>query len=80
MRKLRWLMVYLGLAIFGCVGETLIGMFHTAVFGYALWIYYNGFYTSVESFFYFGIAGTIGFKMFLMLMKYKGYKIVRMGE
>lgn len=79
MQKQRWLIVFLSFGFLGCLAEIVVGMFHAAVFG-LLWIYYNGFYTSIESFFYFGGLGTLEFKGFLMLLDWKGYKIVKQEE
>jgi hypothetical protein len=79
MRKQRWLIVFFGLATICCLAEIAVGIFHEAVFG-LLWIYYNGFYTSFESFFYFGALGSLGFKGFLMLLKRMGYRIISEEE
>ena len=79
MRTKRWLIVFFGFAIICCVAEIVVGIFHEAVFG-LLWIYYNGFYTSFESFFYFGLLGCIGFKMFRILLERMGYRIISEEE
>ena len=76
MRKIIWIIAFLIFGVFGWIGEMGVGAFHEFLFG-RLWSYYNGFYTSPESFFYFGLFGCIGFKMFRMLLKRMGYKIVK---
>jgi len=76
MRMKRWLIVFLTFGVIGWIGEIAVGIFHEALFG-RLWTYYNGFYTSPESFFYFSLLGCIGFKMLLLLLEYMGYKIVK---
>ena len=79
MRTKRWLIVFFGFATICCAAEIVVGIFHEAVFG-LLWIYYNGFYTSPESFLYFGLLGCIGFKMFRMVLKRMGYMIISEEE
>lgn len=76
MRKLRWLMLFVIFAFFGCFGEIIIGFLYEYVFVHRLWVYYNGGHTSVESWFLFGLAGIFGFKVFLKALNWRGYEIV----
>ena len=61
--KLSWLKYFIAFGIFGTVGEASIGALQEYIFRRPLWVYYNGFYTSIESFFYFGFFGCVGFKL-----------------
>lgn len=63
----RWYLWFIVFGLFGTIGEAFIGIvFYNYL--YPLFIYYNGFFTSIESFFLFGLFGCIGLR--LVLTKY----------
>lgn len=64
----HWAFLFTAFGFYGSIGEILIGTIFS-IFGRTLWLYYNGFFTSPESFFLFGIFGCIGFKIFLTLRR-----------
>jgi hypothetical protein len=68
MKLRRWITLYIAFGAYGIIGEILIGTFFTLL-NRPLWTYYNGFHTSVESFFIFGLAGCIGLKIFILILR-----------
>jgi hypothetical protein len=61
----RWYLWFILFGVFGSGGEIIIGsLFY--YFMYPLFIYYNGFFTSIESFFLFGFFGCIGLRLVLI--------------
>jgi len=65
MRKMRWFKLFIIFGLFGTLGEIVIGTITSFFYNPYFYIYYNGFHTSIESFFWFGLFGCIGFKIFL---------------
>ena len=66
MKYRYWIYLFIIFGLYGSFGEILIGTVFQ-LFGRTLWIYYNGFFTSFESFLLFGLFGCIGFKIYLKI-------------
>ncbi|MHA1988753.1 MAG: hypothetical protein ACW98D_19190 [Promethearchaeota archaeon] len=71
MRVKLWIYLFIIFALYGTIGEIVINGFFMIFRGVPLWIYYNEFSTSWESFILFGLFGCIGYKLF----KKFGYKV-----
>jgi hypothetical protein len=59
----KWPILFVIFGLYGSLGEIFIGTIFTLL-GRTLWLYYNGFYTSIEAFLLFGLFGCIGFKLY----------------
>jgi hypothetical protein len=57
--KRRVVYCFIGFGLFGTIGEIAIGSL-SVLLGRPLFVYYNNFHTSVESFFLFGSFGMFG--------------------
>jgi hypothetical protein len=65
----RLFLLFISFAVFGTLGEIVVGYGWLFVFGRVLWVYYNGFFTSVPSFLMFGIFGLFGLFLVHFLLK-----------
>jgi len=77
MKVKYWLVAFVIFGLYGTVGEIFINFIMTILRGAPLWIYYNGFSTSLESFFLFGLFGCMGFKIYKILNDIKSERFVK---
>jgi len=57
----RWYLWFIMFGLFGVIFEYLVGAMFS-IYAYELFIYYNGIWTSAESFFLFGFFGCLGLR------------------
>lgn len=72
MRWQYWIGLFIIAGLYGCVGEIVINTFAIWIRGAPLWLYYNGWHTSWESFILFGIGGVLAFLMYKGAKHYVG--------
>ena len=75
MRLRYWLIAFILFGLFGAFFEMLIGLSMNIVYQPYFYIYYNGFTTSIESYFLFGLFGCFGLRLV-----FTKFKLVRKNE
>lgn len=76
MQRQYYLIFFIFAGLYGCVGEIIINSVSVILRGSYLWVYYNGWHTSWESFILFGLGGCLAFYLFSFGIKRSGRKLI----